>query len=67
MAIAFTLIETPKLNDVDPKSGSHGPLPKSLITKSPTSKSSSHGVTLPPQRNNLRTESTGQVQRTGTL
>ena len=65
-AIAYTLIETAKLNGVDPKHGSHGCSPRSPTTKSPGWTNSSHGVTLHTQRNRKLLDRPRAVSRTAT-
>jgi hypothetical protein len=50
-AIAYALIESAKLNGVDPRLGSPTCWVGSPTTRSPGSTSCCHGVTLPPQRN----------------
>ena len=64
MAIAFTLIETAKLNKSIHRHGSPGFSAKSQITKSHGWTNCSPGVTLPKQRNRQNASPTGRVQRT---
>ncbi len=51
MAIAFTLVETAKMSNVDPQAWLHGCWRASLIIRSHASTSLCPGVTLHKQRN----------------